>query len=91
MNWNERGVVYIGLLISIVMSIIIGYIADIFVKGSMPGGIIGSMVAGFVGVWLGSLLFGSFGPLIAGIAIIPAIIGAILFIFLIGLITRGRR
>jgi uncharacterized membrane protein YeaQ/YmgE (transglycosylase-associated protein family) len=91
MNWNERGVVYIGLLISIVMAIIIGYIADIFVKGSMPGGIIGSMVAGFVGVWLGSLLFGSFGPLIAGIAIIHAIIGAILFIFLIGLITRGRR
>jgi uncharacterized membrane protein YeaQ/YmgE (transglycosylase-associated protein family) len=84
-------VVYIGLLISIVMAIIIGYVADIFVKNRMPGGIIGSMVAGFAGAWLGSYLFGSFGPVIAGFAIIPAIIGAILVIFLVGLITRGRR
>jgi uncharacterized membrane protein YeaQ/YmgE (transglycosylase-associated protein family) len=84
-------VIYIGLLISIIMAIIIGYVADFFVKNSMPGGIIGSMIAGFVGAWIGNLLFGSFGPIVAGFAIIPAIIGAILFIFLIGLITRGRR
>ncbi|QGQ97876.1 GlsB/YeaQ/YmgE family stress response membrane protein [Paenibacillus psychroresistens] len=80
-----------GLVISIVMAIIIGYIADIFVKNSMPGGIIGSMVAGFVGAWLGSFIFGTFGPVIAGFAIIPAIIGAIIVIFLFGLISRGRR
>jgi uncharacterized membrane protein YeaQ/YmgE (transglycosylase-associated protein family) len=73
------------------MAIIIGYVADFFVKNSMPGGIIGSMIAGFVGAWLGSLLFGNFGPIIGGFAIIPAIIGAIIVIFVIGLITRGRR
>jgi uncharacterized membrane protein YeaQ/YmgE (transglycosylase-associated protein family) len=84
-------VVYIGLLISIVMAIIIGYIADIFVKNRMPGGIIGSMVAGFIGAWLGKYIFGSFGPVIAGFAIIPAIIGAVIVIFLFGLISRGRR
>lgn len=83
--------VYIGILISIVMAIIIGYVADIFVKNSMPGGVIGSMVAGFVGAWLGSLLFGSFGPIVAGFAVFPAIIGAILFIFIIGLINGRRR
>jgi uncharacterized membrane protein YeaQ/YmgE (transglycosylase-associated protein family) len=84
-------VVCIGLLISIVMAIIIGYIANMFVKNSLPGGIIGSMVAGFVGAWLGSLLFGSFGPIIGGFTIIPAIIGAIIVIFLFGLISRRRR
>jgi uncharacterized membrane protein YeaQ/YmgE (transglycosylase-associated protein family) len=84
-------VVYIGLLISIVMAIIIGYVADFFVKGSMPGGIIGSMIAGFAGAWLGSYLFGSFGPVIAKFAIIPAIIGAVIVIFLVGLIMRRRR
>jgi uncharacterized membrane protein YeaQ/YmgE (transglycosylase-associated protein family) len=73
------------------MAIIIGYIADIFVKNSMPGGIIGSMVAGFVGAWLGNSIFGTFGPVIAGFAIIPAIIGAIIVIFLFGLISRRRR
>ncbi len=82
---------YIGLLISIVMAIIIGFIADFFVRNSMPGGIIGSMIAGFVGAWIGNLLLGSFGPIIGGFAVVPAIIGAILFIFVIGLITRGRR
>lgn len=83
--------VYIGLLISIVMAIIIGFIADIFVKNSMPGGVIGSMVAGFVGAWLGALLLGTFGPIVYGYAIVPAIIGAILFIFIIGLINGRRR
>jgi uncharacterized membrane protein YeaQ/YmgE (transglycosylase-associated protein family) len=73
------------------MAIIIGYIADIFVKNRMPGGIIGSMVAGFIGAWLGKYIFGSFGPVIAGFAIIPAIIGAIIVIFLFGLISRRRR
>jgi len=80
-----------SLLISIIMAIIIGFVADFFVKNSMPGGIIGSMVAGFVGAWIGNLLLGSFGPVVGGFAIIPALIGAILFIFVIGLLTRGRR
>lgn len=73
------------------MAIIIGYVANIFVKNNMPGGIIGSMVAGFAGAWLGSLLLGSFGPMVGGFAIVPAIIGAVIVIFLIGLITRGRK
>jgi uncharacterized membrane protein YeaQ/YmgE (transglycosylase-associated protein family) len=80
-----------GLLISIVMAIIIGYVGEAIVRSNMPGGVLGSMVAGFVGAWLGALLFGSFGPVIYGFAIIPAIIGAGLFIFLLRLIFRGRR
>lgn len=79
------------MLISIIMAIIIGYVANIFVKNNMPGGIIGSMVAGFAGAWLGSSLLGSFGPVVGGFAIVPAIIGAVIVIFLIGLITRGRK
>lgn len=79
-----------GILISIVVAIIIGFIGDALVKNSMPGGVLGSMVAGFIGAWLGSLLLGSWGPVIGGFAIIPAIIGAALFIFLIGLLFRGR-
>ncbi|HEY0827161.1 MAG TPA: GlsB/YeaQ/YmgE family stress response membrane protein [Bacilli bacterium] len=79
----------IGLIISIIMAIIIGFIGDAIVKSSMPGGVIGSMVAGFIGAWLGSLLLGGFGPVVGGFAIIPAIIGAALFVFLVGLIFRG--
>ncbi|WP_438434746.1 GlsB/YeaQ/YmgE family stress response membrane protein [Gorillibacterium sp. sgz500922] len=79
----------LGLLISIIMAIIIGFIGDALVRSDMPGGIIGSMVAGFVGAWLGHFLFGHFGPDIAGFAIIPAIIGAAIVVFLVGLVFRG--
>ncbi|MEO3945541.1 GlsB/YeaQ/YmgE family stress response membrane protein [Gorillibacterium sp. CAU 1737] len=79
----------LGLVISIVMAIIIGFIGDALVRSDMPGGIIGSMVAGFVGAWIGHFLFGSFGPAIAGFAIIPAILGAAIFVFLVGLLFKG--
>ncbi|UUZ81550.1 hypothetical protein LJK88_44165 [Paenibacillus sp. P26] len=42
------------------------------------------MIAGFVGAWLGYLLLGTWGPVIGGFAVVPAIIGAALFVFLLG-------
>ncbi|MGB6178204.1 GlsB/YeaQ/YmgE family stress response membrane protein, partial [Carnobacterium sp.] len=54
------------------------------------GGIIGNIIVGFIGSWLGSSLFGSFGPVIGGFAIIPALIGAVALIFIFSLIM-GRR
>ncbi|GIP40025.1 UPF0410 protein YdaS [Paenibacillus sp. J31TS4] len=78
-----------SVLISIIMAIIIGFIGDALVRSDMPGGVIGSMIAGFVGAWIGNLLLGSWGPTIGGFAIFPAIIGAALFVFLVGLVFRG--
>ncbi|MFD2611834.1 GlsB/YeaQ/YmgE family stress response membrane protein [Paenibacillus gansuensis] len=78
-------------LISIIMAIVIGLIGDALVKNDMPGGVIGSMIAGFVGAWLGNLLLGNWGPDIGGFAVIPAIIGAALFVFLLGIIFRMFR
>ncbi|OAB45838.1 GlsB/YeaQ/YmgE family stress response membrane protein [Paenibacillus antarcticus] len=77
-----------GLIISIVMAIIIGFIGDALVGNKMPGGIIGSMIAGFVGAWIGASLFGSFGPKIGGFAVVPAILGTAIFVFLLGLLSR---
>ncbi|MGF7048338.1 putative membrane protein YeaQ/YmgE (transglycosylase-associated protein family) [Paenibacillus sp. DS2015] len=76
-----------GIIISIVMAIIIGFIGDAIVGKNMPGGIIGSMIAGFVGAWIGASLFGNFGPQIAGFAVVPAILGTAIFIFLLGLLS----
>ena len=81
----------LGFLISVIMAIIIGFIGDALVRSDMPGGVLGSMVAGFIGAWLGHFLFGHFGPDIAGFAIIPAIIGAAIVVFLVGLLFRGMR
>lgn len=78
----------LDVIISIIIAIVIGYIGEALVKFNMPAGILGAMVAGFVGSWLGTLLLGSWGPVIAGFAVIPAILGAALFVFLLGLIAK---
>ncbi|GIO11271.1 UPF0410 protein YdaS [Cohnella xylanilytica] len=80
-----------GFVISVLMAILIGIIGDSLVRSRMPGGVFGSMIAGFAGAWLGALLLGSWGPVIAGFAVIPAIIGAALFVFLLGLLGQALR
>ncbi|THF77535.1 GlsB/YeaQ/YmgE family stress response membrane protein [Cohnella fermenti] len=80
-----------GLLLSILMAILIGIIGDALVGAQMPGGVFGSMIAGFAGAWLGALMLGSWGPIIAGFPIVPSIIGAALFVFLMGLLGQALR
>ncbi|GIP45202.1 UPF0410 protein YdaS [Paenibacillus sp. J45TS6] len=77
-----------AIILSIVMAILIGLIGDALVGHNMPGGILGSMIAGLVGAWIGSMLFGDFGPVIADFAVVPAIIGTAIFVFLLGLIGK---
>ena len=77
-----------AIILSIVMAILIGLIGDALVGHNMPGGILGSMIAGLVGAWIGSMLFGDFGPVIANFAVVPAIIGTAIFVFLLGLIGK---
>ncbi|MEB3693492.1 GlsB/YeaQ/YmgE family stress response membrane protein [Bacillus amyloliquefaciens] len=79
-----------GFIVSLIVAIIIGWIGSLFVKGSTPGGIIGSMIAGLIGAWIGHGLLGTWGPHLAGFAIIPAIIGAAIVVFLFSLIARSR-
>lgn len=83
-----------GIIISIVMAVIIGLIGDALAGHNMPGGVIGAMIAGFAGfagAWLGALLLGNWGPVIGNFAVIPAIIGTALFVFLLGLVSRLLR
>ena len=47
-------------------------------------GCFGKMFLGWIGAFIGHLLFGTWGPIIAGTAIIPAVLGSmiVLAIFL---------
>ncbi|MFS7392247.1 GlsB/YeaQ/YmgE family stress response membrane protein [Carnobacterium maltaromaticum] len=56
----------------------------------VPGGMIGNIIVGFLGSWIGSSLFGTWGPVIGGFAILPALIGAIILIFIYSLIVGNR-
>ncbi|MFC4023596.1 GlsB/YeaQ/YmgE family stress response membrane protein [Oceanobacillus longus] len=80
-----------GFIWSLIIGGILGWIASLIVGKDIPGGIIGNIIAGFIGAWLGSALLGSWGPEIGDFFIIPALIGAIVLIFIVSLIMKAMR
>jgi uncharacterized membrane protein YeaQ/YmgE (transglycosylase-associated protein family) len=78
----------VGFIILLVVAAIAGAIGEMIAGGKVPGGWIGSIIAGFIGAWIGGALF-HFGPTLGGIQIIPAIVGSALFVFVLRLITGG--
>ncbi|MBM6617815.1 GlsB/YeaQ/YmgE family stress response membrane protein [Bacillus suaedaesalsae] len=73
---------------SLIVGGIIGWIASLITGRDIPGGIIGNIIAGFIGAWLGSLIFGDLGPEIGGFEILPAIIGSILLVLIVSFVLR---
>lgn len=65
---------------------IIGAIAGAITNRNLPAGIIGNIIAGLVGASLGQWLLGDWGPSIAGMAIIPALLGAIILVLLVSVV-----
>jgi len=70
----------------LIVGAVIGVIGQMIVGRDMPFGWVGNIIAGLLGSWLGSSLFSSWGPVVGGMAIIPAILGAIIVVFIVSLI-----
>jgi uncharacterized membrane protein YeaQ/YmgE (transglycosylase-associated protein family) len=49
-------------------------------------GIIGNIIAGLVGAWIGQSLLGTWGPSLAGMALVPSILGAIILVLIVSAI-----
>lgn len=81
----------LGLIFMLISAALIGWIADMVVPGRLPFGWVGSIVAGLVGAWLGSSLLGDWGPTFGGLALVPGIIGAIVFAFLVRVLMGSAR
>ena len=82
----------LGVILMLVSAALIGWIADLVVPGRLPFGWVGSILAGLVGAWLGSTLLGDWGPTFGGLALIPGILGAIVFAFVVrALLGTTRR
>lgn len=77
----------LGFIVTIIIAAITGWIGDALVKNDMPGGFWGALLAGMVGSWIGGYIpfFNRLGPKISDIALIPAILGAAIFVFILGL------
>lgn len=65
---------------SLLTGFVIGLIATAVThRGEQLGCFVKSLL-GIVGAWLGQTLFGYWGPQLGGTAILPAILGAVLFL-----------
>ena len=73
---------------SLIIGGIIGWAASLLTGRDIPGGIIGNIIAGFIGAWLGTAIFGEWGPEVGGFDLIPAIIGAVLLALIVSFIMR---
>jgi uncharacterized membrane protein YeaQ/YmgE (transglycosylase-associated protein family) len=84
----------ISFLLFIIIAAVCAWIADFFVPGRIPGGFIVAAIVGVIGAWIGGSLFGHFGPSLAGVALLPTILGSAILIFglalLSGAFTRRR-
>lgn len=80
----------LGFIILLIVAAVAGACGEMIAGGKVPGGWIGSIIAGLVGAWLGGMLQ-HFGPVIGNIQIIPAILGAALFVAILRLLAGARR
>ena len=65
---------------SLIVGAIIGVIADAITSKGKSMGWIANILAGLVGSAVGQALLGSWGPSLAGMALIPSIIGAVIVV-----------
>ncbi|MCT3023203.1 GlsB/YeaQ/YmgE family stress response membrane protein [Pediococcus pentosaceus] len=78
-----------GLIWTLIVGAIIGVIAGALTSKDMPAGWIGNIVAGLVGSWLGQSLLGTWGPSLAGMALIPSIVGAVILVAIVSWILKA--
>lgn len=77
-----------GFLTTIVLAALIGKIGEWLTKETANGGFWMCFLAGLLGSWIGAYmpLFNNVGPILFGIALIPAILCSAVFVFFLGII-----
>jgi len=78
----------IGLLLFVLIAGVCGAIGEGIAGGKVGPGFLGSFIVGLIGAWIGGMLL-QVGPVVAGVALLPAIIGSVLFVVILKVIT-GR-
>jgi uncharacterized membrane protein YeaQ/YmgE (transglycosylase-associated protein family) len=83
-----------SILTWLIVGLIAGALAKMVVPGEGPGGLIGDIIVGVVGAFVGGWIFNYFGhPGVSGFnlgSIIVAFIGSVILLFVLRLIS-GRR
>ncbi|MFC4772798.1 GlsB/YeaQ/YmgE family stress response membrane protein [Enterococcus hermanniensis] len=79
------------LLWSIIIGAVIGAIAGAITNKGNSMGWISNIIAGLVGSFIGQALLGSWGPSLAGMALIPSIIGAIILVAVVSYFMSRKK
>ena len=74
------------LLWTLLIGAVIGAVAGYVTSRDLPMGFIGNIIAGLLGSWLGERLLGTWGPEVAGMAIFPSIVGAVVLVLITSLL-----
>ncbi|MDO5062978.1 MAG: GlsB/YeaQ/YmgE family stress response membrane protein [Peptostreptococcaceae bacterium] len=80
-----------GFIWSLIVGAIIGAIAGAITNKGKAMGTIANIVAGLVGSSIGQSLFGTWGPSLAGMALIPSILGAVILVLVVSLIFSKKK
>ncbi|TSO25523.1 GlsB/YeaQ/YmgE family stress response membrane protein [Lactobacillus sp. LL6] len=70
---------------------VIGLIAGAITGRGQSMGWIANILAGLVGSSLGQALLGAWGPQVAGMAIVPSILGAVILVLIVSFILGMTR
>jgi uncharacterized membrane protein YeaQ/YmgE (transglycosylase-associated protein family) len=90
-NLGENAMALEALIILVIVGAIAGWLAGLIVKG-VGFGLVGNIIVGIVGAFIGTWLLGYLGVMIGGgliASIINATIGAVILLFVIGLVKRA--
>jgi len=92
MNFNEGDGIYMFSFIwFLIIGGVIGWIAGAILGRDIPGGVIGNIIAGIIGAWIGGKLLGEWGWKVSDFYVFPALIGAIILVFIVSFILRSMR
>lgn len=71
-----------GIIWTLIVGALIGAIASALTKKGGSMGWIANIAAGLIGSYVGQALFGSWGLTLAGMALFPSIIGAVIVVII---------
>ncbi len=75
-----------GWIWALIVGAIIGAIAGAITGKGSSMGWISNIIAGIVGSAIGQGILGTWGPTLAGMALIPSIVGAVILVIIVSLI-----
>jgi uncharacterized membrane protein YeaQ/YmgE (transglycosylase-associated protein family) len=81
----------LSFLLFLIVAAACAFIAERLVPNKMPGGFFVSAIVGIIGAWIGGSMVGHIGPDLAGVSLVPAILGSAVFVFAVSLISGGLR